>query len=94
MQRRIFGTPLAKKLAFGRAAKYWSSMARELSRAGEAASGCVKLVSRIADSTDVVHLFAIKKASLAKSLKASAQAENRWRVWVSWPKKSSRVAPT
>ena len=52
----------------------------------------VTFAARLAESTDVVHFFSTKKTELAKALRtyrpklAPAAA-----VWVSWPKKASKV---
>lgn len=88
------GTPLAKKLGIrpGSEVLVVDGPANYRELVKPLPDG-VKLVSRIADSTDVVHLFATKKASLAKSLKAfRSKLRTDGAVWVSWPKKSSRVA--
>lgn len=53
----------------------------------------VRFVPRVDGGTDIVHLFATRKALLAKSLRAAlAKLKPDGTIWVSWPKKSSRVA--
>ena len=56
-------------------------------------SDSVKFVSKPSASTSIVHIFATKRAVLEKALahyrgELSPQAV----VWVSWPKKTSKVA--
>jgi hypothetical protein len=52
----------------------------------------VKVVSRLTDATDIVHVFSTRRAELEKEL---ARLRPRLRptgmVWVSWPKKASKV---
>ena len=48
---------------------------------------------KMTPATDIVHLFAEKKAVLVKELlncKASLRSDAA--IWVSWPKKASKVA--
>ena len=53
----------------------------------------VKFVARLAASTDMVHIFVTKKSALAKSLKTfRAKLKSDGVVWVSWPKKTAKVA--
>jgi hypothetical protein len=53
----------------------------------------VRLVARVSGDTDIVHLFSTSRNELAAKLRA---ARKRLRpdgaIWVSWPKKSSKVA--
>jgi hypothetical protein len=52
----------------------------------------VEFVSRLASSTDIVHLFLDRKAELEKALvKFRAKLKPEGTVWVSWPKKSAGV---
>lgn len=53
----------------------------------------VKFASKPSESSDIVHVFATKRAALAQQLASyrkvlSAEAM----IWVSWPKKASGVA--
>jgi hypothetical protein len=53
----------------------------------------VTVVTRLGAAADMVHLFATEAASLADKLRLSRDAiEPDGMIWVSWPKKSSRVA--
>ena len=49
--------------------------------------------SRLSATIDLVHVFATKKAELTRKLKAyRAALKPQAAVWVSWPKKSAKVA--
>lgn len=52
----------------------------------------VKMGTRATQSTDIAHVFAVKRADLTKALKTF---RDRLRadavVWVSWPKKAAKV---
>lgn len=51
------------------------------------------IVTRLAGSIDMVHLFATEAAGLAGKLRSARKAiAPNGMVWVSWPKKSSGVA--
>jgi len=87
------GTPLAKKLGIKESATVAAVHApanyRELL---EPLPASVRFVKKADAKTDVVHLFTTKKDELSralvdyrKSLKPDAA------IWVSWPKKSSKV---
>ena len=50
------------------------------------------LVDRIDARTDIVHLFDTSRASLQKAIRAALKKiKPDAAIWVSWPKKSSRV---
>lgn len=52
----------------------------------------VRFVSRLAKSTDIVHLFTADKARLAKALvRYRAAIAPAAVIWVSWPKKAAKV---
>jgi hypothetical protein len=52
----------------------------------------VRFVSTASGSTDLVHTFCTRKAEMAKTLAALRRTLSPIAViWVSWPKKSSRV---
>jgi hypothetical protein len=88
------GTPLAKKLGI----KAGSEVVVVDGPAGyrkllEPLPDGVKFAARLSASSDLVHVFATRKAELAKALKtfrAALKADGA--VWVSWPKKSAKVA--
>lgn len=52
----------------------------------------VRFVSRFSETTDIVHLFSARRADLEKALSTfRAAMKPTAMLWVSWPKKSSRV---
>jgi hypothetical protein len=87
------GTPLAKKLGIKEGCKVFLVEAPAQYRALLAPLPAQVVFTRAASmSTDLVHLFASERAELARLLpvlrkKLSPEAA----VWVSWPKKSSKV---
>lgn len=53
----------------------------------------VKIAARLSQNTDLVHIFTSRKAVLATALRSCrAQLNPAAVVWVSWPKKSAKVA--
>ncbi|HEX4618307.1 MAG TPA: hypothetical protein VH135_01180, partial [Steroidobacteraceae bacterium] len=53
----------------------------------------LRLVPRIGADTDLIHIFATRRAQLERALRASLGAMRADAVlWVSWPKKSSELA--
>ena len=90
------GTPLAKKLGikasmhvaiFGAPNDYRTSL--------EPLPEQVVFEKKISPHTQLVHLFATDKAEFAEALRAYRKALNADAcVWVSWPKKASKVATT
>ena len=87
------GTPLAQKLGI----KPRSSVLAIAPPAGYRrllapmpAGG--QFVSRLSPTTDLIHLFTLRKAELKKYLVALAGTVRKDAViWVSWPKKSARL---
>jgi len=87
------GTPLAKKLGikpggtiflFG-APKNYSKLVAPLPVGA-------RTVPRLDGDTDMVHIFTDRKAELAKILRSALmQLKQDGAIWVSWPKKSSKV---
>jgi hypothetical protein len=84
------GTPLAKKLGIKPGAtvctldapKNYRQLVRER----------MTLVTRLDDSADLVHLFATKRARLKEVLRSCvAKMRQGAPVWVSWPKRASKV---
>lgn len=52
-----------------------------------------KFVSRLSNTTDLVHVFTSSKSELAKALSSCRKkVKPDAMIWVSWPKKSSKVA--
>jgi len=86
------GTPLAKKLGIKPAAKLFTVAApghydELLAPLPEA----VKRVRKI-DDADIAHFFVTTRARLDKELRAAAsRMKQDAAIWISWPKKSSKV---
>ena len=90
------GTPLARKLGYREGSVVFVSGAP-----GEYAGWLQPLppgtvfLSKLGASADLVHVFEVEKESLAKFLVAARRKIRREAsIWVSWPKKSSRVPTT
>lgn len=87
------GTPLAKKLGLKPSSTLVAIDAppEYLSWLGELPPG-VRVASRIGKRMQAVHVFATRRAALEKMLLVLRnQLEQSGFVWVSWPKKASRV---
>jgi hypothetical protein len=88
------GTPLAKKLGIQEGTRVLLKNAPEAYPALiEPAPPGIVFVKRLSEATDIVHLFCTEAAklktelaSLRKGLRSNAV------LWVSWPKKASKVA--
>lgn len=87
------GTPLAQKLGITAGCRMYaqSAPANYLELLAPLPAR-VQLPRRLSACTDVIHVFATRRASLARAL---AGARTRMRpdaaLWVSWPKKASGV---
>jgi Protein of unknown function (DUF3052) len=87
------GTPLARKLGVKDAQRTWryrmpTSVAQEISDDGVRP----KLYKAPVPGLEMVHLFVAGRADLSKMLrKVKAQLEPDGVIWVSWPKKTSKV---
>ena len=88
------GTPLAKKLGI----KEQTSVVAVDAPSGyrkllEPLPAAVRFATKIDGTVDVVHVFSTKKAELACALASYRKAlQPIAAVWVSWPKKSAKVA--
>lgn len=87
------GTPLARKLGIAEGSRVAAKQAPDdyVQLLGPLPSGVVfeKRVSRL---TDVVHVFNDKKANLKAELEGlRTTIKSNGVVWVSWPKKASKV---
>lgn len=87
------GTPLAKKLGI---AEGFSVVARhapdDYRRLVEPLPPGVRFGGKVTKATDLVHVFATKKSALKTELTALRNAiQPAGIVWVSWPKKASKV---
>src|SRR4051794_14398991 len=87
------GTPLAKKLGIKEGSHVFLIGAPpEYSRLLAPLPDGVTFVARLSAATDVVHLFEVKKAKLAKALAGlRTKVAPATAVWVSWPKKAAKV---
>ena len=87
------GTPLAKKLGFkpGLTVAVVSAPANYRQLLEPLPEG-VKLGGRVGKTTDIVHFFTTSKAELADKLLAWLKVlPTDAAIWVSWPKKASKV---
>jgi hypothetical protein len=87
------GTPLAKKLGFkpGLRVAVSGAPANYAKLVAPLPEG-VELGARVGKNTDIVHLFTTSKAELAKKLESwLKQLGPDAAIWVSWPKKTSKV---
>jgi hypothetical protein len=87
------GTPLAKKLGIKEKFKVLAIGAPKGYRALlEPLPASVRFVSTLDRTTDVVHIFSTKKSELSTALAAYRnKLAPQAMVWVSWPKKSTKV---
>ena len=88
------GTPLAKKLGIGAGCRlYLRDAPDDYGALLAPVPAGVQVMSRVGAGTDVIHLFATRRAQLQRALAASLRAMRADAViWVSWPKKSSGLA--
>jgi len=87
------GTPLAKKLGIVEGTRIFLSDAPKdyLNLIAPVPSG-TRVVRKIDGKTDIVHLFATRRARLAALLRSAlAKMRPDAAIWVSWPKKSAKV---
>ena len=87
------GTPLAKKLGIVTGSRIFLSDAPKdyLKLVAPLPEG-VRVVPRIDSETDIVHIFSTQRARLEKALRtALTRLRQDGMIWVSWPKKSSKV---
>lgn len=88
------GTPLAKKLGIKAGSRVWlSNPPPDYLGALAPLPGGVVFVPRLAENVDLVQIFTTERAALHTLL---ARCRERLQpdavVWVSWPKKASKVA--
>ena len=88
------GTPLAKKLGIGTGHRVWlvQAPANYKTLVAPLPDG-VTFVSKPSATTDVAHVFTSRRRELEKTLRTLRGAlRPDAALWVSWPKKSSKVA--
>ena len=88
------GTPLARKLGIRANSRlYLQSPPPEYGQLVAPLPAGVQRVSRIDATTDIIHLFATRRAALRTLLRNTLNAMRPDAVvWVSWPKRSAGVA--
>ena len=88
------GTPLARKLGIGAGCRlYLRGAPADYAALVAPLPEGVRVVKRVGADTDLMHLFATRRAELARALAACLAAMRADAViWVSWPKKSSALA--
>ena len=87
------GTPLAKKLGIGENSRIFLSDAPQnyLRLVAPIPKG-TQIVRKVGEDTDIIHLFTAERSRLAALLRSSlAKMRPDAAIWVSWPKKSSKV---
>jgi hypothetical protein len=87
------GTPLAKKLGIKPGGKVFvSGVPRDYLEMIDPAPEGARIVPRIDDETDLVHIFSTERERLTEALQAAlTKMRPDGTIWVSWPKKASRV---
>ena len=88
------GTPLAKKLGIKDDSTVVAVNAPDNYRALlDPIAPSVRFAKKTSDTADIVHLFVTKRSELQRHLTAyRRELKPSAAVWVSWPKKSSKVA--
>jgi hypothetical protein len=87
------GTPLAQKLGIKDGSEIFLVAAPDgYLKLLEPLPETVKFVSRLSESTDIVHVFSSQRVELQKALiRFRSMLKPTGMVWVSWPKKSAKV---
>ena len=87
------GTPLAKKLGIKDGMRVIALKAPGGYESWlEGLPPTASIASRLASPVAAVHLFETRRSSLAKTLKSlRSRLESDGFIWVSWPKRASRV---
>ena len=87
------GTPLVRKLGIKAGSRVFAASAPPEYRALLAPMPeHAKIVARLDDSVELLHLFATKKLELERFLRRVLPVIRRdAAIWVSWPKKSAKV---
>jgi len=87
------GTPLAKKLGIKPGSRLFVAGAPpDYARLVAPLPNDVKIVSRMTGDTDIAHLFTTHRADLTAKLRSTlAMLKPAGAIWISWPKKASKV---
>ena len=88
------GTPLSKKLGVGEGCElYVRSEPAGYTTLLEPLPAGVRFATRLTRSVNIAHVFSARRADLQRALAQFRKTlEPDATVWVSWPKKASRVA--
>ena len=88
------GTPLAKKLGIQEGSKLHLVQApKEYLKLIAPAPTGVKVVNRMSGDIDIVHVFSTQKSQLLQAFSTCLdKLKPNGVIWVSWPKKASKVA--
>lgn len=88
------GTPLAKKLGIRADSKIFLAGApRDYRRLVAPLPDGVVAAARMSGAVDLVHIFSVRRSHLHKTLRAClAKLRQDGVIWVSWPKKASKVS--
>ena len=88
------GTPLAKKLGIDIGSRIFLSDApKDYLKVVAPLPEGIRVVRKIDGETDIVHIFSTERAHLAAALRATLKRiKPDGTIWVSWPKKSSKVS--
>jgi hypothetical protein len=87
------GTPLAKKLGIAAGSRvFLANVPKNYMELVAPLPEGVRLVRKINGETDIVHIFSTERARLKATLQnALGKLRQDASIWVSWPKKSSKV---
>ena len=87
------GTPLAKKLGIKPGCRLFVADApRNYAELVAPLPEGVQLTAQLHADTDVVHVFSTRRAKLVEALRSAlAKMKREGAIWVSWPKKASRM---
>lgn len=88
------GTPLAKKLGIQEGSKlYLVQPPKDYLKVIAPVPNGVKVASRMSGDIDIVHVFSVQKSQLLQALRVCLdKLKPNGTIWVSWPKKASKVA--
>jgi hypothetical protein len=88
------GTPLVSKLGIKPGSRVYLSGAPKHYRAlVSPLPATAKLISRLDKATDIVHVFATELSQLSSFLQSNLKKmRSDAAIWVSWPKKASKVS--
>ena len=87
------GTPLAKKLGIKPGCRLFVADApRNYAELVAPLPEGVQLTATLHADTDVVHVFSTRRTKLAEALRSAlGKMKREGAIWVSWPKKASRM---